>query len=130
MDQPARNSRSRSAARWAARILSILSVGVLLVFVVGEADLSHPISLTGLEILGLLFFPGGIVVGMILAWRREGIGAGVTIASLLAFYLLNVLSGEGLPSGPFFVLFALPGFIFGLSWLLGRARAIPTTAAE
>jgi hypothetical protein len=52
------------ALRWTARIWSALSVVVLLAFIVGEGiNPSGPN-----EWLGLLFFPFGISVGMILAW--------------------------------------------------------------
>jgi hypothetical protein len=56
--------------RWAGRVLSIVSIGILLLFLIGESDFSQPPQLTFKEWLGLLFFPGGIVVGMIVAWRR------------------------------------------------------------
>ena len=108
--------------RWTARILSILSIGILLLFLIGEGDFSEPIRLTTEELIGLLFFPLGVVVGMVVAWRWEGIGAAIGIGSLLAFYLFHFAMRQKFPSGPFFLIFALPGFLFGLSWLLSRNR--------
>ena len=56
-------------------------------------DLSQPVRLTPQEWVGVLFFPVEIVVGMIVAWRWEGVGAGIA-----------VVSGD-FPRGPSFLLF-------------------------
>jgi hypothetical protein len=106
--------------RWVARILSIASIGVMLLFFIGEADFSQPVRLTPQEWIGVLFFPVGIVVGMIVAWRWEGIGSGIALGSLLAFYLFELVVSGDLPDGPFFVLFSSPAILFGASWLLRR----------
>ena len=108
--------------RWAARILSILSIGVLLLFLIGGGDFSQPISLTTEEMVGLLFFPLGVVIGMVVAWRWEGVGAAISIGSLLAFYLFHFTMQQKFPGGPSFLIFALPAFLFGLSWLLSRIK--------
>jgi len=101
--------------RWVARVLSVLCVGIILLFIVGEGGLSHPVRFTLREGIGLLCFPLGVTVGMVLAWWREGIGAAVTIGSLAAFYLLYTVLWSSFPGGPFFLIFSLPGFIFGLA---------------
>ena len=116
--------------RWSARILSILSIGILLLFLVGEGDFSQPISLTPREWIGLLFFPLGVVIGMVVAWRWEGIGSAISIGSLLAFYLLHFAMMHRFPSGPFFLIFTLPGFLFGLSWLLSRGKKEPRVSGS
>lgn len=108
------------ALRWSARIMSILSVGVVLLFAFGEGmNLSQ---FTRHELLLFVFFPLGVCLGMILAWRWEGLGGGVTVASLAAFYLVQRLSSPGFPGGFAFVALAAPGFLFLLSWFLTRAR--------
>jgi hypothetical protein len=106
--------------RWVARVLSVLSVGILLLFFIGEADFSQPVRLTPQEWTGVLLFPAGVVVGMIVAWRREGIGSGIAVGSLLAFYVLDLVTTGTFPSGPFFLLFTSPGILFGVCWLLNR----------
>jgi hypothetical protein len=115
-------SKPALVVRWIARILSILTIGIILLFFVGEADFSQPVSLSLKDVIGLLFFPLGVLIGMLVAWRWEGIGAGITVGSLVAFYLSHFLLWHGFPSGPYFALFASPGAIFGIAWLLSRPR--------
>ncbi len=114
-------SVSLSALRWSARVLSILAIGILLLFAFGEGlNLSQ---FTARELLLFVFFPLGVCLGMIVAWRWEGLGGGITVASLAAFYLVNRLSSSGFPRGYAFVAFAAPGFMFLLCWLWTRLTA-------
>jgi len=70
--------------------------------------------------VGLFFFPLGVCLGMILAWHWEGLGGGITVGSLLAFYTaLRVMDGR-FPRGPYFALVATPGILFLACWLLSR----------
>lgn len=106
------------ALRWAARIWSALSVVLLLAFIVGEGiNPSGPN-----EWLGLLFFPFGISIGMILAWWREGLGGSITVGSLLAFYVAHLTTAGTLPKGWAWLAFAAPGFLFLLSSYVSRRR--------
>ena len=54
---------------------------------------------------------------MVLAWRWEGLGGGVTVASLAAFYLVERLTSSSFPRGYALVALASPGFLFLLCWL-------------
>jgi hypothetical protein len=105
-----------AAVRWVARIGSIASGALLLAFVFGEGV--NPATLTIEEWLGLAFFPGGIILGMIVGWRREGWGGAITLLSLLGFYALQYALTSEMPRGPYFFAFALPGLLFGISWWL------------
>jgi hypothetical protein len=107
--------------RWSARVLSILAVGILLVFAFGEGlNLSH---FTARELLLFVFFPLGFCVGMAVAWWREGLGGGITVGSLAAFYLVDRLVSSSFPRGWVFVALAVPGFLFLLCRLLTRMKA-------
>ncbi len=109
--------------RWTGRVLSVVSIGILLLFFIGEGDFSQPPQLTLKEWLGLLFFPGGIVIGMILGWRRESLGAFIALASLAAFYLIQLVFFGDFPGGPFFLLFTLPALLMGLAgWVSETQR--------
>ncbi|HEY5912046.1 MAG TPA: hypothetical protein VJA21_15695 [Verrucomicrobiae bacterium] len=80
---------SLRALRWLARVLSILVVGVVHLFAFGEGlKLSH---VTAPELVLFLFFPIGVCLGMALAWRWEGLGGGVTVASLATFNIFLYL---------------------------------------
>ena len=107
--------------RWSARVLSILAVGVVLLFAFGEGlNLSR---FTARELVLFLFFPFGVCLGMVLAWRWEGLGGGITVASLAAFYLAQRLMSSSFPRGFALVALAAPGFLFLLCRLWARSTA-------
>jgi hypothetical protein len=105
--------------RWSARILSLLAVGVVLLFAIGEGlNLSR---FTATELVLFAFFPVGVCLGMVLAWRWEGLGGGITLASFAAFYLVHRLTSSGFPRGFAFLALAAPGFLFPLCSLWARS---------
>jgi len=79
--------------------------------------LSH---FTARELLLFLFFPLGVCVGMVVAWWREGLGGGISVGSMAAFYLADRLMSSSFPRGLAFAALAVPGFLFLLSWLWTR----------
>ena len=73
--------------RWAARVWSIASFGFVALIVIGEIVQPHaPAPSVLRDWVGLLLFPIGVCVGMVVGWRWEGIGGGITVACLIAFY--------------------------------------------
>ncbi len=104
--------------RWTARVWGIVSFLLIAAFMVGGAESMRP---TANEALGLLLFPFGVVVGFGIAWWREGIGGLVTIGSL-ALFGLWMFHRDGRFPGPYFLLFAGPGFIHTANALLSRSR--------
>jgi hypothetical protein len=78
---------------------------------------------TARELLLFVFFPLGVSLGMLVAWRWEGLGGGITVASLIAFYLVHFLQSSQFPRGLAFVTVAAPGFLFLLYWLWTRSAA-------
>ena len=115
-ERVARRTTAVSVLRWTARAWSAGSVLMVLAFMIGER--SYPSNAS--EWLGFLFFPLGICVGMIVAWWREGLGGIVTVASLGLFYLVRLFVSGALPPGWGWLVFAAPGFLFLLAWLLSR----------
>ncbi len=106
--------------RWMARAWSIASVGFILLMFIGSglAEGFNLAQFTSRDWVGLFFFPFGVGLGMIVAWRREGLGGGIAVGSLLAFYAaLRVMDGR-FPRGPWFALVAAPGILFLMSWVL------------
>ena len=117
--------KSSIIIRWIARIWSILSIGFILVMFVG-AGLSEGVDLARFstrDVIGLAFFPLGVCVGLVLAWRRERLGGLIAVGSLMAFYLVMYLWDRRFPRGPFFALVAAPGLLFALCSVLGSPRA-------
>lgn len=102
-----------------ARVGSIASITLLLMLFVGEG--LHPSRVSTSEWVGLFFFPVGIVVGMIIAWWKESLGAAITLGSLMAFYLVYGYFMRNHISGWVFIVFASPGFLFLLHWLFSGA---------
>jgi hypothetical protein len=103
---------------WLARALSVISILILLLFVVGERF--NPAALRSREWILMIFFPIGVIAGMAVAWGREGLGGAITFVSLVAFYLTHFLFTGGFPRGWAFVAFASPGFLFLAHWLFTR----------
>ncbi len=101
---------------WVARIASIISIGIILLFFIGEGFI--PAQLTLNEWLGFIFFPLGIVVGMVVAWWREGVGGFITLGSLILFYLVHFLTAGTFPKGFAWIAFTSPGILFLASWLI------------
>lgn len=109
------------ALRWAARILSILSVGIVLLFAFGEGLHSPSAPWAPRDLALGVFFPFGVCLGMIAAWRWEALGGGITIGSLAAFYLVHRLLSSCFPRGFALAAFAAPGFLFLICWLWTRS---------
>jgi hypothetical protein len=119
-DRAGRRSSWVPAVRWIARLWGAASVGLLAAFVVGEGV--YPSGLG--EWVGLLCFPFGISVGMILAWWKETIGGIITVGCLLSFYAIHFATAGVLPRGWAWLAFAAPGFLFlTLALVDRRARS-------
>lgn len=101
-----------------ARVGSIASVTLFILLFMGEAF--RPSEISPNEWAGLVFFPIGVVIGMAIAWWKEGIGSVVTVASLVGFYLVYGYLFSNTIGGWAFIAFASPGFLFLLHWLLSN----------
>ena len=106
-----------------ARVGSIASITLLIMLFAGEG--LHPSEVAPRQWVGLFFFPLGVMIGMVIAWWKEGVGAAITLGSLLAFYLVYGFFMRYHIAGWAFVVFASPGFLFLLHWLLYRGENRP-----
>jgi hypothetical protein len=120
--------------RWIARVWGVASFLLLLAFFAGGAESMRP---TSGQVVGLVFFPIAVMAGFVIAWWREGIGGLVTVAGLALFYLWMFYKDGRWPSGPYFLLFAAPGFVHLANALweqsrktAGKADSPPTETAE
>jgi len=108
------------ALSWVARIWSLASIVFVLVFLFGEGLSGHGAEPTAAEWIGLALWPGGVVVGLAVAWFRNGLGGAIATGFLIGFYVWNLLERGSFPRGPYFLLVAAPGILFLLSSLLSR----------
>ena len=98
---------------------SIVSIAVILTFFISDVSTFGRVAPN--DWVGLFFFPVGVIAGMLLGWWREVLGGGVTVLSLLGFYLIYgwLLNGQ-IWLGAWFIVFALPGILFLISGLAFR----------
>jgi hypothetical protein len=106
--------------RWVARVWGSAIVALVIMFALMQAVTPGAPGPTAREWVGLLFFPAGVCVGLVLAWRWELAGGLVAVGSFLAFYGWMVVSGGRLPAGPYFAIAAAPGALYLLCRLLSR----------
>ena len=102
--------------KWTARVWSIASILFIAPFFFGEESGTPTLT----ESIALAMFPGGVVMGMLIAWWRAGLGGAVSVLSLIAFYVYMFALQGHLPGGPYFILLAVPGFLFLASRALSR----------
>lgn len=102
--------------RWVARAASLASLGLLAMFALSGGD-----APTASEWLMLAFFPIGVAIGMLVAWRSEILGGSIAAASLGAFYAIVSLDASRPPMGPWFVVFASPALVLLVCGLMARA---------
>ena len=106
--------------RWLARLTSLLSLGIVAMFLLAEPF--KPSNVRPREWVGFVCFPIGVMVGLIVAWWKEGLGSAISLGSLTAFYLVfGWLMGSNI-HGPWFLIFASPAFFFLTAWLLFRSN--------
>jgi hypothetical protein len=108
---------------WVARVLSLLGVGIILTFMIGEGF--NPAYMTVQERWLILGFPIGVCIGMIVGWFREGWGGAITAVSLAIFFIVHYAQRGRFPSGWWFLVFSSGGLLFLPSWLYTRLRDRP-----
>ena len=96
------------AVRWAARILSVVCIGALLLIV-----FSRGFNLSGLswEEMGVvLLFPLGLITGLILGWQEEAKGGALAVFSVaIFFFAYGFVLKESFISGLWVLFFLIPG---------------------
>ena len=103
------------ALSWLARLSAVAMAGLILVFFIGEGF--SPGKLKVAE--WILMVPFLVTwLGLCLGWRWEGLGGGLVVGGMAAFYLIHFAqTGYGtFPRGWAFPLMATPGILFLASW--------------
>lgn len=107
--------------RWTARVSSLIVFAILLLFYISDgSDVS---SIDTKQLIGLVFFPIGLLAGFALSWHSELTGSVLSIVSTAAFYLMYglILNGS-LDQGIAFLVFTLPAFLFALYGMTAATR--------
>jgi hypothetical protein len=113
-----------AAVRWIARIGGALCAATFLLFLFGEGFgprgtyTLNPLALKPRELIAMLLLAWACA-GLLIGWRREGLGGGIALCSILAF-------ASFLPRGfPLWAILApaISGFLFLLYWSLSQRPA-------
>lgn len=111
--------------RWAGRLTSVVVLAFLVLSATVPAGTPSPT-----EMVALVFFPGIVGAGLLLAWWREDLGALAATAGLVGFYLWNLVSGSHFARGPWFLVCWSPTLFFAASWFLRRRPRTGGAAAR
>ena len=98
--------------RWIARIAGSLLVLFVLVSFIG--NVLEPLGTGKITTQDIPLMIGFIsmVMGIIVAWFREGIGGLLTVGGFVFFYAAHLIIHKNLPGGLFFVFFLIVGLLF------------------
>ncbi len=113
------NGTSFNSIRWFARIVGTVLVLFFLLMVLGyiiEPQGTGKITLTEIPlIIGML----AMLLGIIIAWFREGIGAFINIGGFLLFFASELITNKGYNTW-FIVAYPAIGLLFLLCWWQSR----------
>ncbi|MEZ4829062.1 MAG: hypothetical protein R3C61_22665 [Bacteroidia bacterium] len=75
--------------RWSARVWGILSIAFLLFMIGGHIFGDEPQNFNNSrEMISLIFFPGGVLAGLIVAMRSEKTGGLIAALSMAVFFVM------------------------------------------
>ena len=121
MGSQSANPRLMTIIRWIARVWSILIFLVaLLIVVVPDPNVVQPVPLTDWIELGFYWV---VILGLLLAWRWEGLGGAIALAGIVGHAVAFRIFRDTwfVQAIPVFIL-GLPGILFLLCWALSRSR--------
>ena len=96
--------------RWAVRALAAASIGIILLFLIGEGF--DPGDVRPREWALFACFPVGLVIGLGVGCWREIAGGLIASLSLAAFYLVYLVLHGDWPRCAAFLVLAFPGILF------------------
>ena len=78
--------------KWVARLSSIPGIAFVLFMVGAHLINPEPLTreLTAHEITLFAFFPVGVLLGLMTAWKWEGIGGVLAVGSIAGFHLIDM----------------------------------------
>jgi hypothetical protein len=129
VDRPKLSPHLIPRLRLLARIWSVVVFALALMLIIApDPNLVTPVPVTDWILLAT--FPGLAIVGLLLAWRWEGLGGGIALTAFIAHLIaFRFFRGLALPAPVALVqllVFVVPGLVFILCWHLSRRRAVRT----
>jgi hypothetical protein len=122
------SSPSVTISRWLARVIGILILTVFWGLVVADFVIKGRIAIGSDRILMAVCL---IItsVGLVIAWKREGVGGAIGLVGLLG---VNILSPSAARPGIYAVtgLFALPVLILLFCWWRKKKQGVSAAVAE
>jgi hypothetical protein len=103
--------------RWTTRVLGILLLVTIATFVIGEG-VPNPLHGSVAENLLTAAFLT-MIVAQIAAWKWEGIGGLLIVASFALFVIVN----QGVPINELFGLWLLTGLLYLVGWGISRTSS-------
>jgi len=108
-----------SGIRIVAKVLSAFSIVFLLgsiitMFFPEEGDEGFKT----IELIALIFFPIGVLIGLIITWKKEKLGAIISLVSMFIFYLLIIVPRGAWRAMPITLLIVSPGVIYIFNYLI------------
>ena len=96
--------------RWTARIITLFFILTMLLIFFGQIFVGGgpPVAAW----IGILFMPIGVLVGLILAWKWDGMGGIIALVSLIGFHLFLVIRDGAFSFVPFADLTIVPAILF------------------
>jgi hypothetical protein len=115
-DLSARSKRPATALRWTARIIGTLFVVVFVAFFVTDAVQKETRAIES-DVLPATFSLFLAFMGLIIAWKWEGVGGLVALGGLILYCILG-LRTDVKPAATIFVagIYALPAILFLVYW--------------
>ena len=113
--------------RWTARIIGILAIAVFLVFFIADCIKKGTIAIESDRILMTVFMFLAFI-GLIISWKREGIGGVVALIGMIGF---NIFAPPSLAEAAIFLmtgLYGLPALLFVFCWWQTKKQLNPKTS--
>jgi len=104
-------------ARLIAQIISVLIFIFMAVMLIGHifGDSRDDATITLWEAIAIMFFPVGVLAGLIIAWKKEVLGGIINIASMAIFFTYMCILRGRILEGWIWIIFILPGILFIIS---------------
>ena len=112
--------------RWSARFWAVIVVAIILFIFIAHVIEDGIGPLTELTLRETLMMIAFVVttVSLLLGWKWELVGGSLTLAGMVAFYLIDFAFSGSFPQGPFFLMIAFPGVLFIIAGLLSNKQDI------